>query len=311
MKTFRLPLSLVLVGLAFASAGSARETKKMLAPESDDGASLSLSSEFRSSGSTEWKPSTPGQAKVGASEQLYTVSQSLAMRPDETLTATIKYHQMDFDFSGAMRPALPERLVEATLSALYARQLNPTWSYAALGQVGSYTAGEKGEWASGGWSAALGVIAQYRVNAALSFKLGVVYRTLAEGDERLLPVVGLAWQIGEPCCLTLGFPRTALTYQLTDRLRLGLVADGESETYRMKSEPAGVPPGGVGRGNRKLSYSEITAWLEGEYACTRHLMLRAAIGQVLQREVEYHSRGLKLEAREGAPIVTLAVEFSL
>ncbi len=308
-----LPIIPLVLGLfAFASAVVAGETEKIVTPEIDDGVGLSVDAEFSSSGAIEWKSSSPGQANARTTEQTYTVSQSLYSNADESLTASIDYHQIDFDFEGTgIRPLLPARLAAAMATALYVRKLNTSWSYGALGQVGGFTAGRKEGWSGGGRSASFGLVAQYRVNPQFSVKVGAVYRTLAEGNEHLVPTAGLAWQVTDLCRFTIGFPRTALTYQLTDHLRLGIVAKGNFETYRMKrySDLASVVDGSPRR--QKLNYTEIGVSLEVEYACTRRLTLRAALGQVLYRAVEYRPHRLKLESRNAPPVGTFAVALTL
>lgn len=303
-------LSLLL--LTFAAGSAVGETEVKSEDGNSAGLGLNLSVEFSSSGSTNWHPSASAQGKAGTTEQTYTVSQSLFSGAENTLVASVDYHQTDFDFEGdGSRPLLPDRLVAATVSALYIRQLNTAWAGGLLIETGSYAAGRKGKMSTGGWSASLGAIARYRVNPALSVKLGVVYQSLAEGSDRWSPAVGVEWKISDACRFAVGYPRTGLTYQLTDRLSLAAVARGNFETYRIKDEPKGSSGPTLGLRGEKLSYTEITASFEVEYTCTPRLTLRASIGAVLQRTVNYHSRSLKLESQHTPPVGTVGLEWSL
>ncbi len=303
---------LILVLLSFTAYAQPVEPGTKRADSTDDEVGLSMSTEFSSSGASSWHPSAPSAVEVGTVQQSYTLSQALLSGPETTLTLALDYHRTDFEFEGTgLRPLLPERLVGAKIGAVYTRQLNPTWSYGALMEVGSYTAGEKGRWSSGGGSATFGAIGQYRFSPALSVKLGAVYQTLAGADERVTPAIGFAWQINPACRLTVGFPRTALSYQLTEHLRLGLVARGNVDTYRVKSEPDESGLSGVSLRDQKLSYTEIDASLEIEYICTPRLTLRASLGAVLQRTAEYHARAIKLETRQSQPIGSFGLEFTL
>ena len=309
MKFSLSMVPLVLALLTFTVSSRATEPKPRLASAAQDGAGTEFSAEFRSSGSNSWRS---GHAKTSATEQTYTASQALLARPEETLTASIEYHQTDFNFeTGGNRPPLPERLIGASIGVLYTRELNPKWSYGTLVEVGSFTAGQKGNWSTGGWSGTLGAVANYHVSPRFSVKLGAVYQTLAEGDERVVPTLGFAWQINDACRFSVGFPRTALSYQLTGHLRVGLVAKGNFDTYRMKSEPSAVANAEIKLRGEKLSYDEIDVSAEAEYACTSRLTLRASLGAVLQRSAEYRARSLKLESRHTPPIGSFTVKYSL
>lgn len=132
------------------------------------------------------------------------------------------------------------------------------------------------------------VSARYRVTDRLRLTGGVSFRTVLEDDVRILPILGIDWDITERLNLATRGPGIRLTYFLTREFDLSLLAAYESRDYRLDRDSA--IPDGVVRDQR------VTLGVQAQYAARPWLILRVEGGVVAWGELGFDDRnGNELE----------------
>lgn len=199
-------------------------------------------------------------------------------------------------------------LPEAPLRDAFALRLAPSLIYGVNDRwslVGGTSVGFNGDAeASAADSLILsgyaGARRQFNERFALTF--GVFATTLLEESVRVLPLIGVEWQISEKWRLATQGAGGQLGYQLNPPLRLFLGMNFESRDFRLDAESS-IPKGVV----RDESFP-ISLGLEWKPSPTASLTVQA--GNAFGRTIEFNDRdgrGLAEEEVDGSMFVALAL----
>lgn len=202
--------------------------------------------------------------------------------------------------------ALPERLRKVSMTLSYTRRLDDRWTGLLLLSPSSNTA-SGGEWSdSDGFGATFAAGARWRYSPTLTYTLGLRYDSLARRSYRLLPALGLEWKPGEPWTVTVGFPRTAVSYAVSTALRVSAVMEGSGGTYFVARDPLPGLAGKPSLANSKLEFYEIRTGLNAAYAFSRATSVGMTVGYVVRRKFDFHAAHYALRSRDGAPYVSVS-----
>jgi hypothetical protein len=204
---------------------------------------------------------------------------------------------------------LPEWLEELSLNVGLIKVINPEWNAAVFIRPGIY--GDLRHTNSKSVNVPVLITANYTRNRDLTWTFALSVNTFSRYP--VLPVLGVRWQIDPDWNLSLGFPRTALTWQATDVLSLHAVISFQGGSYRIRRVFPNV--------GTLLDYREIRTGLGCEWKLDQSLQLSFETGFVADQRFDYHRRLLRLEGGSSAyrrwrldggqtPYLTLALNRS-
>lgn len=204
------------------------------------------------------------------------------------LALELDYDRYELDAGSGWVP-LPDRAQSLSVQATLRRPLTERWTLLAsvrptLANTGSGLDGD-------GSGVTVGLLGTYRQSETLTWGLGVLYRSLAEDDLRVLPAIGVEWRFAPAWRVDVGFPRTALTYAVNERLHWSLSAAGHGGTFHV-DEVRGSP---VPLNDTLLDYTEIRVGLGFQYEPRPGLTVSLTAGAIVHQEFDYFERGYKIE----------------
>jgi hypothetical protein len=142
------------------------------------------------------------------------------------------------------------------------------------------------------------VVFGYEHSPNLKWELGV--GGSMEGDNPVLPVIGVEWRFAPDWTLTVGIPETGIGYQVTPGLKLRASGRFAGGTYHVDSQPAS------GSDDTWLQYSEIRVGLGADYEFMEGMMLSIDGGAVLERSFDYFDENYEIEG-DTAAFLTLGI----
>lgn len=287
-----------------------------LQPPVADKIGFSISTESTGSGDTRLKGGALSYEHVQVNNASWVLSQSISLDEASSLTLGItynktainegNYHHFERDYS-ADRVPLPNDLQSLGASFGYSTKINNDWSFSS--SIGASSNVAKHDLLSKGWGVNGSVVGIYCWSPATTVAVGVAYDSLSK-DWRCLPVFGVEWRLDEKWSVAIGFPKTAISYKISDRLTLALAASGSGGTYFIKDDPRpGVAPRSLAQS--KLEYLEVRLGLEAAWKINETFSLSGGIGSVLYREFKYIDRDYTLKARDVAPFLSLGLSARL
>ncbi|MFA6286280.1 MAG: DUF6268 family outer membrane beta-barrel protein [Opitutaceae bacterium] len=152
---------------------------------------------------------------------------------------------------------------------------------------------------SDGFSAPVIVSVGKRYSPTLAWDLGV--RFDPNSNNEVFPVFGVRWDFLPDWMLSVGLPRTEVTYQLTEKWTLKGGLRFQGGTYHVGTALA------PGLGDTFLEYREIRAGGGFEWKLSDSLSLNLDGGMVVDRRFDYFERGYELK---GASTAYLSVGLS-
>jgi long-subunit fatty acid transport protein len=230
--------------------------------------------------------------RLGINYELTEISQDRVWRPLTGYTA---------------RVPLPDNLQSLEVSASYSQKLDDRWTIVGGVGIGSHVA-ESGL-LSEGWGLNARLVGLYRYSPTLMLAFGVGYDSLPS-DLRVIGFFGFNWKIDDRWTVSLGFPRTGVSYRFDDRLTLAFAATGARGTYHVEDDPQ---PGAAPRSltNSKLEQREIRLGLEATWKFNDALSVSGTVGHVVYRQFEYIDRDYELESRDLTPFLGLSARLRL
>lgn len=286
----------------FSSPASAQNP---VATDSGDALGISTSFGFSASGKTTLESHDIAFGQVEVRDYSFAASQQFM----PGLNVGIGYDLHDLGpGSGASKAPLPERLQSLTANISYTRTFNERWTGRLFVSPGYRVAGTT--LLSGGLGVTTGAFATRQYSDTLSWSLGVAFDSLARGNRMVLPIGGLEWKFAPAWTLSLGVPRTALSYDLTDKLQLALCLEGNYDNYYVREDPQ---PGATGHrplNHTRLEYTEARGGLSARYSFTPTCTLSATVGTTIERQFNYHKRDFKLKADDTALYGAVGCNFS-
>lgn len=247
---------------------------------------ISTSYSFTSNGDLE------RNRKVGSTEvSHYEFEASFSLpAPDTWMFSTaLSWKRDQFKSTGAV--PLPKRLTELGLNFMamkdLTKEIGPGWS--AMAMIGPSFSSDSGKISGDGFSL-LGVATIGKeVSPTLSWDVGLVGMT--RGDMKVLPMIGLKWGFAPDWELSIGFPRTGVSYKVSDALKLSAGLSRQGGTYHISKAPA------AGLGNTYLDYSEMRGGLRADYEINKNVSVEVEAGATLERKFDYYDRNYELKGK--------------
>lgn len=234
-------------------------------------------------------------------------SQTFAAGPHSSWSLEAEYQRYDLDVDRRFVP-LPEKAQSFTLQASYRQRLDERWTVLASVKPGFHNADDA--FNSEGFGVQVGAVGLYRSSDSFTWAFGVIYRSLAENDRRVLPALGFDWRPSGPWSVSVGFPRSAVTYTVSSQVRVSFGVSARGGTYYVK-EPVGaalssLPP----VRDTVLDYAEIRLGFGLTYRPVPELELSATAGAIVYQNFDYYDRGYQLDAEDTTPYVGFGAKYS-
>jgi hypothetical protein len=209
------------------------------------------------------------------------------------------------DHTGVQQAPLPDKLQSLGLSANYSTKLNDRWALSSFLSATSSVANQG--LLSKGWGVDVQVMGLYTWSPNLTFAIGLAYDSASE-DWQCVPMLGLEWRPKPKWTFTIGFPMTAVSYDVAANLKLSFAFSGAGGTYFVKDDPRpGVAPSSLA--NSKLEYAEARLGFQAEWKLSPAFGVSGGIGYVVYREFKYIDRNYRLKLNDTVPFVTLAASL--
>jgi hypothetical protein len=218
------------------------------------------------------------------------------------LSWEMEYDRYELD-AGAGGPPLPDRAHSLALQTTARRPLNERWIL--LASLKPMVANAGNGFDNHGFGLTAGLFSLYRSSRTLTWGAGLLYRSLAEDDLRILPALGVEWRPAPAWRVDVGFPRTAITYSTNDRWRWSLSANGHGGTFHV-GESIAAP---VMLENSLLDYTEIRTGFGFEYEPRADLIVSLTVGAIVHQEFDYFERGYEIEADNTPTFVRVGVTW--
>jgi len=314
MKNLTITKHLVFVALPLLLGQSllAQPTQ----PPAPDKIGLTFSTEATSSGESRLKGGDVTYKHVAISNSSWALSQSIRLDSANSLTLGMaysltsidegNYKHFERDYS-ADRVPLPNDLQSLGVSLGCSTKINDQWMLSS--SIGTSSNVAKHKLLSKGWGSNGYTMGQYTWSPDLTLAVGFGYDTLS-ADWKCFPIFGIEWRPAQKWSVAIGFPKTAVTYELDKNLTMALAVSGAGGTYFIENDPR---PGTSARSlaNSKLEYTEVRFGFETAWKINDTFSLTGAVGSVLYREFKYIDRGYKLRSRDVAPFVSLSFSAAL
>jgi hypothetical protein len=148
------------------------------------------------------------------------------------------------------------------------------------------------------------LLVRWQVNRAVTLFGGTMYDSFSE--DAFTPLFGLRWQGTPRVALTLGAPRTEISYELRKGHKLFVAASFQGGNFHM-DDPAVIPPAGYpGLRDTEVSYREIFLGAGYAWPLTENLSAEIEAGWMADRRFDYNDRGLVVKT-DGASTVRFSV----
>jgi len=199
---------------------------------------LSLSTEITGSGNAKLKDSNTTFDDVAIGRFELDLKQQFRFEEGCNLTLGLEYRLTTIDDrNDTAQIPLPDKLQSLGASARYSQRVAPQWMLSTSLGVGSHVT-DTGL-LSNGWGVSASAVTLYNYSSKITWMFGAAYNSRSE-DWRIVPVLGFDWRPAEKWSVSLGFPKTAVTYKLNQQLSLSIVAS--SGWRKMKSGRLLLPP---------------------------------------------------------------------
>lgn len=229
---------------------------------------------------------------------------SIPISADLSILTGLQYSRLDF--GQPEHSPLPDSLEKVSVSLGAHYKISDQWSVFGilspeLRLLNGWDAIGSEEFQLGG---ALG--ASYEFNPALSLRFGFALNS-GWADSPVIPLLGLNWRFAEAWTLNLGFPKTAVEYQVLPQLRLSVVELAfQGGTYHTGNS-YGNSVGRSDLNDRDLQYTEVRVGSGATYALTKNVDLSLAAGVIAYREFDFKDTGYKQKV-DPAPYIQAGVK---
>jgi hypothetical protein len=213
--------------------------------------------------------------------------------------AGVGFEGTELDLTGGT--PLPERLraTYVEFGATYLRSRE--WAVIAALQPGVYTDDEASS--SDGFNVPGILLAQWK-GAQWTFGGGIRFSPL--DDSPVLPIAFARWQPNETWALSLGAPRTEVSYALNAETSFFAGGSFAGGTYAVDARRLTTPAGYPRLDETKLDYREIRVGAGVRHRVSQVLNLELEAGTTVDRSFDYFDRNLKVKA-EDAGFLALSV----
>ena len=269
---------------------------------------MSISVEAGKAAASDFTDSASRQFKdIDVSQFGTSLARNFAIDARTFLSMGLEYERFNLGVDERFVP-LPEALQSISAKATIRRVVNEQWALLAILDVGFANADDPFD--SGGFGLKASALAMYRQSSTLTWGFGLIYRSLAKNDLRVLPAIGFDWRPNQTWNVVVGFPRTAVIYILTEQMKASFGVAARGGTYYVK-EPVGtaissLPP----VRDALLDYTEIRAGFGLEFRPTPAWELSTMAGMIVYQNLDYFERDYELEADDPTPFVSLSARYA-
>jgi hypothetical protein len=274
---------------------------------------FTFSNELVLSSDAELRDNETAYRKVAVQDLSWNLSQAIPLRGNRSATIGLGYNLIhtsvvepgslddktgwnDFKQSHPKWNQLPvpNRLQSLTATLDYSQEVNERWSFSSSGSVGSYVT--KTGLLSRGWGVGASALGLYKWDSELTLAVGASYESLSS-DFRFIPIIGFDWRLSDKWSMALGFPSTAVTYQLRKNLTFSLGVSGSGGVYYVKDDPQ---PGATSRSlaGSRLETMEARLGFKVEWQLNDRFSVNCTSGDILYREFKYIDRDYKLKSHD-------------
>jgi hypothetical protein len=250
-------------------------------------------------GSTRVGGTTADSARVSLSAPLPPFSPSAF--------ATVGLSYTDYSFNPNPGTPLPENLHGLSADLGLVDRLDDRWTLIGRVSPGFYNAGSG--FSGHGFGVGVFAIADYRFSSALRGGIGLGYNSLGHGISRVLPIASLDWKPADRWDISVGFPRTGVTYMLTPDWSVGGVAEFDGGAFYVNHDPAPQLLGKPALNNTRLDYLSVRLGAVTSYDFARGFSVRLGLGAVVLRQADYYQRNYKLKSTGEAAYGSAAVRY--
>jgi hypothetical protein len=234
-----------------------------------------------------------GSGSVSVAHYELAVGGRFAAGPSGFGLLGLNYRTYQIDATGSV--PVPQSLNEISATLGLQRRLSPTWSVLAVLKPGLY--GDFEQINGDSFNAPLLALANYSVRPGLTWTFGL--NVSAIGENPVLPAIGVSWRFAPELTFNLAYPRTDVTWQVSQALATSIGIRFEGGSYRV-TDTLGVPQAGVRRlANTYVGLTEIRVGAGLRYNFNRSLRLDVEAGVMTDRKFDYYDRDYTLNGDAG------------
>jgi hypothetical protein len=214
-----------------------------------------------------------------------------------------RHYALDRD---AVTP-LPERLQSLSAALTVSSKLTEDWSFLASASPGVHHAGS--EFSSKGFGVGLLAIASRQFTSDFRAGFGFVYNSLSKGTGRIIPVATFRWTPAPRWRVTLGFPRSGVTYSFNPEVEVEFAAEADFGSFYVTDDPL---PGGRNQpvlDRTRLEYQSVRVGPAVAWRASSAFSVRASVGAVPVLNADYHQRNYRVKAGRTVPYASAALEW--
>lgn len=235
------------------------------------------------------------------------VARAFAVDAQTFVSLGFEYERVELGVDERFVP-LPESVQSLAAKATVRRVLNEQWALLSTLEVGFANADDPFD--SGGLGLKASVLALYRQSETFTWGFGVIYRSLAKNDLRVLPAIGFDWRPNPQWNVVVGFPRTAVIRTVTEQLKASFGVSARGGTYYVKDAVGAALSSLAPVRDTLLDYTEIRVGLGLEYRPAPAWEFSAAIGMIVHQNLDYFERDYELEADDASAFVSIGARYS-
>lgn len=199
------------------------------------------------------------------------------------------YGRVHLDSSGYV--PLPETLESLNFDLAGTWVLNREWSLTAMLRPGF--SGDTHVSTSDAFNIPATVLARWQATEKLSVIFGARYDENSEYE--LFPVAGVVWQFAPQWRLSVGIPRTEVSYALNESTQFFGGLTGDFGTYAVKNANISAPPGYPSLRDTWLEYRDLRFGVGARQKLTSTLTLQVDVGTTLDRKFDYMDRDFEVK----------------
>lgn len=205
-----------------------------------------------------------------------------------------RYEETLIDSTGPL--PLPDslRATEIELGATWS--FTPAWSLTALVRPGFHS--DDGSFNSDAFNVPAMLLARWQYSRSLTFFGGALYDSFSE--DTFTPFFGLRWQASPRVAVTLGAPRTEISYDVREGHKIFAALSLHGGSYHLENSAASTLPAYSHLRDSEVSYREIHLGAGYAWSLTKNLTVEIEAGWLLDRRFDFYDRGLVVKT-DGAP----------
>jgi hypothetical protein len=227
--------------------------------------------------------------EVGVSAFTGNWRSSAALTATTRLSFGVNWEHFDFDRTAA--GAVPDTLQEVSVTLGASHRLSQAWLVTGTVRPGLYGDLEGGR--NDAFNAPLLLLATWVRSPELAWAFGL--RADWFSERAVIPFVGVNWKFAPGWEFALGLPRTGLTYDAGERLKLSLGASVQGGNFHVGRDPRGGVFAGPRLDDTKLDYHEIRVGLAADWRLNEALRLSAGAGVITDQKFDYFDRDYTLD----------------